>query len=152
MTTATTDHGYRHRVEVHFDELDPMGVLHNARYAVLFERALAAFWVEHGHSFVDGRPTTSDAFNVVKESTISYHTPVRGVGEIAVRVWLEHLGESSGVYRFRLESLDGATLFAESRRVVVKLDPATMRPAPWTAQSRLIAQTLLAPAPAAPTR
>jgi acyl-CoA thioester hydrolase len=144
MTTGTVDCGYLHRVEVHFDELDPMGVLHNARYAVLFERALAAFWAGHGHSFVDGRPTTPDAFNVVKEASIVYHRPVRGVGEVAVQLWLESLGESSGVYRFRLLSPDGATVFAEGRRVVVKLDQATLRPAPWSPESRTIAETLLA--------
>lgn len=135
--------GYVHPVEVHFDELDPMGVLHNARYALLFERALAAFWSGHGHSFVNGRPTTADAFNVVKESTITYHQPVRGVGEVLVHLWLAHLGESSGEYRFRLTSPDGATVFAESRRIVVKLDPATLRPVPWSEQARQIARTLL---------
>lgn len=31
---------------MHFDDLDPMGVLHNARYAVLVERAITA-WKEN---------------------------------------------------------------------------------------------------------
>jgi acyl-CoA thioester hydrolase len=136
---------YVYPAEVHFDDLDPMGVLHNARYALLFERALTAFWAAHGHSFHNGRPTTADAFNVVKEATITYHQPVRGVGEVAVHLWLARLGTSSGDYRFRLTSADGSVLYADGGRVVVKLDPATLRPVPWSEESRTIAATLLRP-------
>ena len=141
--TISLEPGFVHVVEVHFDELDPMGVLHNARYALLFERALTAFWASHGHTFADGRPTTSDTFNVVRHASITYHQPVRGVGEVAVHVWLAHLGESSGDYRFNLTSTDGATLFAEGSRVVVKLDPTTLRPVPWSEPARAVARTLL---------
>lgn len=142
MTTTAAQTGYTHLVEVHFDELDPMGLLHNSRYALLFERALAAFWASHGHSFVEGRPSTPDAFNVVRSASITYHRPVRGIGEVAVHIWLDHLGESSGDYRFQLTSVDGSVLYAEGNRVVVKLDPATLRPAPWSEESRAIALSL----------
>jgi acyl-CoA thioester hydrolase len=143
MTTTAVETGYVNLVEVHFDELDPMGLLHNSRYALLFERALASFWAGHGHSFVDGRPTTPDAFNVVRSSCITYHRPVRGVGEVAVRVWLARLGESSADYRFELTSTDGSVLYAEGGRVVVKLDQATLRPLAWSDESRAVASTLL---------
>jgi acyl-CoA thioester hydrolase len=154
MTTAVTtalttplsvdiDHGHAETVSVHFDDLDAMGVVHNGRYALLLERALAAFWRRHGHAFDEGRPTTSDSFNVVKEFSIRYHTPIRTVGEVVVHFWIERLGESSGVYAFRVVSPDGATEFAEGRRVVVKLDPQTLRPTPWTADARAVAETLL---------
>jgi acyl-CoA thioester hydrolase len=142
MTTAV-ETGYTHLVEVHFDELDPMGVLHNARYALLFERALAAFWAGHGHSFVEGRPSTPDAFNVVRSSCITYHRPVRGIGQVAVHLWLAHLGESSGDYRFQLTSPDGSILYAEGARVLVKLDQTTLRPVPWSESARAISRTLL---------
>lgn len=145
--TASDQPGYVHVLPVHFDDLDPMGVLHNARYALLFERALVAFWAAHGHSFTDGRPTTPDSFNVVREATIRYHRPVRGVGDVAVELWLTRLGESSGEYHFLLTSPDGATVYAEGTRVVVKLDQATLRPTPWTDGARAIAGTLLRPTP-----
>jgi acyl-CoA thioester hydrolase len=57
---------------VHFDDFDPIGLVHNARYALLIERAVAAFWGRLGHAFDRGRPTTPDTFNVVKEFSISY--------------------------------------------------------------------------------
>jgi acyl-CoA thioester hydrolase len=34
-------------------------------------------------------------------------------------------------------------LYAEGNRVVVKLDQATLRPSPWSEESRAIARTLL---------
>jgi acyl-CoA thioester hydrolase len=130
---------------VHVDDLDPMGMVHNARYPLLIERALATFWARHGHTFRDGRPTTPDAFNVVREFNISYRAPIRGTGDVVVHFWLEHLGSSSGVYKFRLLSTDGATVFAEGRRVVIKLDQKTLRPSPWTPEARAVAEGLLRP-------
>jgi acyl-CoA thioester hydrolase len=147
MTTAlarpfTVDYGHVEFVPVHFDDLDAMGVVHNARYALLLERALIAFWTARGHSFVDGRPTTSDSFNVVKEYRISYHTPIRTAGDVAVHLWTDRVGETSGTYGFRILSADGSTAHADGIRVVVKLDPATMRPAAWTPEARTIADGL----------
>jgi acyl-CoA thioester hydrolase len=145
MTTVTeaVPYGDVVRMPVHFDDLDAMGVLHNARYAVLVERAIVLWWADHGVSFSGGRPTTPDAFNVVREYAITFHRPVRGTGEIGVHFWLERMGSSSADYRFRVTSADGATVFAEGRRVNVRLDPATMRPVPWTEPGRAIGAALL---------
>jgi acyl-CoA thioester hydrolase len=143
MTTAAISYGHSTRVPVHFDDLDALGVLHNARYAVLIERAMTNWWSERGVSFAGGRPTTPDAFNVVREYAITFHVPVRGTGDIAVHFWLDTLGTSSAAYGFRITSLDGAVVHAEGRRVNVRLDPATMRPAAWTDEGRTLAETLL---------
>jgi acyl-CoA thioester hydrolase len=148
MTTAvatelTIDYGHVELLPVHFDDLDPMGMVHNARYALLIERALATFWRRHGHSFRDGRPTSPDAFNVVKEFSISYRAPIRGPGDVGVHFWLERMGRSCGVFNFRLLSSDGAIVFAEGRRVVIKLDQETLRPSPWTREARAVAEGLL---------
>lgn len=147
MTTLTATEAVPYgdvvRLPVHFDDLDAMGVLHNARYAVLMERALSLWWAERGVSFSGGRPSTPDAFNVVREYAIIFHAPVRGTGEIGVHFWLESMGTSSADYRFRVLSADGATVFAEGRRVNIRLDPATMRPVPWTEHGRAIGSALL---------
>ncbi|MET0423351.1 MAG: hotdog domain-containing protein [Actinoplanes sp.] len=141
MTTAVL-YGHVTRMPVHFDDLDALGVLHNARYAVLVERAMTHWWAERGVSFAGGRPTTPDAFIVVREYAITFHTPVRGTGEIGVHFWAERLGTTSADYGFRVLSADGETVHAEGRRVTVKLDPATMRPAPWTDHGRALATQL----------
>jgi acyl-CoA thioester hydrolase len=141
--TETVPYGDVVHLPVHFDDLDAMGVLHNARYAVLMERAMSLWWAERGVSFSGGRPSTPDAVNVVREYAITFHAPVRGTGEIGVHFWLESMGTSSADYRFRVISADGATVFAEGRRVNIRMDPATMRPAPWTEHGRAIGSALL---------
>lgn len=148
MTTASAaelsiDYGYVKPLPVHFDDLDPMGMVHNARYALLVERALTTFWNRRGHTFHDGRAITPDAFNVVKEHSISYRAPIRGAGDVLVHFWLEHMGRSSAVYGFRLLSPSGTTVYAEGRRVVIKLDQTTLRPSPWTPETRAVAEGLL---------
>ncbi|HZN71629.1 MAG TPA: thioesterase family protein [Micromonosporaceae bacterium] len=128
---------------VHFDDLDPMGIVHNARYAVLLERALSAYWAARGHSFSNGRPTTPDVVHAVREFSIAYLAPIRGTGDVLVDFWLDRLGESSGVYGFRFLSSDRSTVYAEGHRAIVKLDPSTGRPSPWTQAAREVASTLL---------
>ncbi|BBH67690.1 thioesterase [Actinoplanes sp. OR16] len=142
MTTALTYGDVMH-IPVHFDDLDAMGMLHNSRYAVLVERAISLWWAERGVSFSGGRPTTPDAFNVVREYAITFHRPVRGTGDIIVHFWLDKIGTTSADYRFRVTSTDGETVFAEGRRVNVRLSPSTMRPEPWTDEARAIAATIL---------
>ncbi|MEV6983396.1 thioesterase family protein [Sphaerisporangium sp. NPDC051017] len=130
-------------VQVHFDDLDAMGLLHNARYGVLVERAIGAFWAELGWHYDPALSRFKDVFLAVREFQITYHVPIKGVGEPLVHFWLEHMGTSSGVYGFRVLSPDGRTIHAEGRRVNVNLDPATMRPTPFTEEMRTAAEPLL---------
>ena len=153
MTTVVLP-GHVSPFVVHFDDLDAMGIVHNSRYALMLERALTGFWAERGHSFAAdsvagatfGRGTTPDVFNAVREFAITYHLPINRTGEVAVHFWLDRLGDTSAVYGFRFASPDLRTVYAEGRRVVVKLDPVAMRPAPWSEDARAVAAVLLAPA------
>ncbi|HEY8371639.1 MAG TPA: thioesterase family protein [Pseudonocardiaceae bacterium] len=139
--TTTVPHGVVVPVDVHFDDLDAMGVLHNARYAVLVERALSSYWTSQGLGF--GGRLTEDAFSVVREFTISYLAPVTGPGRLGVHLWIEKLGRTSVRYGFRVLSEDGSVVHAEGRRGQVKLDPQTWRPRPWTDRVREAAAPLL---------
>ncbi|MFI7431825.1 acyl-CoA thioesterase [Micromonospora sp. NPDC049836] len=138
--------GHVEHVTVHFDDLDAMGILHNARYAVLLERALTPYWTERGIAFSAGRHSAPDVFHAVREFAITYHAPVTGVGALAVHFWLEHLGTSSARYAFEFRSPDGRTRYADGTRSIVRLDPATLRPTAWTEAARAVATTLLRPA------
>jgi acyl-CoA thioester hydrolase len=144
MMTVTVHSGHVEAMPVHFDDLDAMGIVHNARYAVMLERALSAYWSRHGFTFADGRPTRPDMFLAVAEYAISYKVPVRGTGTIQIHFWIERMGESSVVYAFRVLSADGSTVHAEGRRVNVKVDPRTLRPSPWTDEARAVAAPLMA--------
>ncbi|GAA0392914.1 thioesterase [Acrocarpospora corrugata] len=129
MTTAV-EPGTIENVQIHFDDLDAMGVLHNGRYVLLLERALAAYWSERGWAFDPTLPHFADIFFVVREFSITYHIPVNTVGVVGVHFWLDRVGTSSLVYGFRVLSADRSVVHAEGRRVQVKIDPATLRPAP----------------------
>ena len=146
-TTLAPAAGYGHveHVAVHFDDLDALGTLHNARYAVLLERALTPYWASRGHNF-RGRNSSPDVFHAVREFTIRYRAPITAAGPVAVHFWLDRFGTTSADYAFRFHSVDGRTVYAEGTRSIVRLDPATLRPTPWTAAARAVAETLLRPA------
>lgn len=141
----TVEFGHIEPVVVHFDDLDAMGLLHNGRYPVLVERALTPYWTARGHSFDGGRPTSPDMFHAVREFAITYRVPIRGTGRVAVHFWLEHFGDTSAEYGFRFLSAAGDVVHAEGRRAIVRLDPATLRPTPWTDAGRAVAATLMRP-------
>ncbi|MGC5022725.1 acyl-CoA thioesterase [Micromonospora sp. DT47] len=140
--------GHVEHVTVHFDDLDAMGIMHNARYAVLLERALTPYWADRGVSFQGEQNSAPDVFHAVREFTITYRAPITATGPVAVHFWLEHFGTSSAEYAYQFRSVDGGTVHAEGRRAIVRLDPATLRPTPWTDAARAVAATLLRPAPA----
>lgn len=144
---GTTSVGYGHLepVTIHFDDLDVLGMVHNARYPVLLERALSAYWAPRGHSFSGGRPSSPDVVHAVREFSIEYLAPILGTGRIGVHFWLDRFGERSGAYGFRFLALDGDQVYAQGRRTIVRLDPGTLRPAPWTDAARLVAAPLLRP-------
>lgn len=143
ITSApTVDYGHVEPVTIHFDDLDAMGIVHNARYPVLLERALSPYWQARGHGYADGRMTSPDVFHAVREFSITYLVPIRGTGEIGVHFWIEQLGQTSATYGFRFQSRDGETVYAEGKRAIVRLDPATLRPTAWTDAARAVATTL----------
>jgi acyl-CoA thioester hydrolase len=142
VDTPNVEGGHVESVPVHYDDLDAMGIVHNARYAVLLERALNAFWTPLGYTFDGGVFSKPDAFLAVAEFSIVYRMPFRGTGTMNVHFWVDRLGETSAVYAFRMVSADGATLHAEGRRVQIRLDQETMRPAAWSQPCREILEGL----------
>lgn len=120
---------------VYFDDLDPFHILHNARYVLLFERTLGAFWMDLGFgAFQDaGRP---DQFHLVARNEIDYVEPVHGVGRVRVRVWVETIGRTSLTFAFRVLPLDKDSDHARGKRTIVHVDPQTLRPTPWTDEVR----------------
>lgn len=131
-------------VTVHFDDLDALGLLHNARYPVMVERAWTALWNDQGFLAYEGDwEAAGDFCNAVKELRISYEAPVNRPGEYAVHLWLERLGNTGVTYGFRFCSADGALTYAHGTRVLVRLDAATLRPTPWSDRFRAVGRELL---------
>lgn len=116
---------------VYFDDLDPFQILHNARYLLLFERTLGSFWEALGLGGLQDRHSP-DRFHFVRANNIEYLKPVRGVGKVRVRVWVEKLGRTSLTFGFRLMPMNEDVSYASGTRVLVRVDPETHRPCPWT--------------------
>jgi acyl-CoA thioester hydrolase len=135
--------GATETVQVFWEDLDAQGVLHNARYGLLLEHALSAYWSRAGYPWDPAAEHFRDMFFVVREFTITFHAPITQPGPVSVRLWLDDVGAASIVYGFEILSDDGSVTYASGRRVQVRLDPDTMRPARITRQFRELARPLL---------
>ncbi len=120
-----------YRSHVFFDELDPMQMLHNSRFLTHVERATVAWYGKAGHTWQLDPADNPDQFHVVREFRIEFVSPVIGVGDIDVEIWVERLGRTSCQYGFRCSNGDGVE-YARGSRTIVKLDHTTRKPAPWT--------------------
>lgn len=118
---------------VYFDDLDAFQILHNAKYVLLIERTIGAFW-DHvfGWKGLLQFEENPDQSHLVRANHIEYLRPKRGVGEVRVRIWIEKLGRTSLVFGFRVLPVDQDTDYAVGQRVMVRIDPHTYRPTPWT--------------------
>lgn len=145
-TVPVVSYGRLIPVTVHFDDLDALGLLHNARYPVMVERAWTTLWHEEGFVFEGDWATAGDFCNAVKELRITYEAPVTRPGVYAVHLWLERLGNTGLTYGFRFCSADGALTYAQGTRVLVRLDARTLRPTSWSEQLRTVGRELLRPA------
>jgi acyl-CoA thioester hydrolase len=117
---------------VHFDELDAMRMLHNARFPAHVERAVGAWFAATGNRWHLDPSDNPDQFHVVRDLHVEYLTPFLGPGTMRIDIWVEELGKTSCVYGFLCSSEDGRIPYARGERTVVKIDPQSHRPAPWT--------------------
>ncbi len=129
---------------VYFDDLDSFRILHNARYLLLFERAVGAFWMNLGFGGFQDDP---DQFHLVARNEVDYLSPVSGVGNVRVRVCVDRIGKSSLTLAFRLLPMDRDEDHARGKRTIVRVDPDTMKAVPWSDRFReAVAPYLAAPA------
>ncbi len=131
----TTSQGFRFHEAVHgvyFDDLDAFHILHNARYLLLFERTIGAFWQRLGWGGTLDMQKNPDQFHLVRANHLEYLKPVHGTGEVRVRVWVEKLGRSSLTFGFCVMPMDEDLDYATGSRVLVRVDPLSRTPTPWT--------------------
>jgi acyl-CoA thioester hydrolase len=128
---------------VYFDDLDALNILHNMRFLLFIERARGALFNAMGFHWQDDLEKNPDKFHVVAEHAIKYLVPVRGEGDLAVVIRVAKLGQTSMVIAARVQSPDGGVLYAEGTTRLVRLDPATFRPAPWSEKFRATVEPLI---------
>lgn len=123
---------YRSVQHVYFDDLDALNILHNVRFLLFMERARGELFNALGFRWEDDFSVNPDKYHVVAAHEIKYLKPVRGEGDVAVELAPAHLGSSSLILAANVQSLDGKTLYADGTTRIVRLDPQTGKPCPWS--------------------
>lgn len=121
---------------VYFDDLDAFQILHNARYLLLIERTIGSFWKHLGWGGVLDAQKNPDQFHLVRANAVEYLKPVIGVQDVRVRIWVEKLGTTSLTFAFRVLPTDEDACFAKGTRTIVRVDPTSQKPVPWTESFR----------------
>ena len=121
---------------VYFDDLDAFRVLHNARYLLLMERTIGAFWHHLGWGTIADDLDNPDQHHLVRAQQISYERPMHGTGRVRCRIWIEHIGHSSLSFGFSILPLDEDRPYAHGSRTLVKVDERTQRPVGWSPEFR----------------
>jgi acyl-CoA thioester hydrolase len=117
------------RQQVRWDMMDPLGVLHNAVYLLLFERARTDFWRALG---IDGYGAEGlDWPFYVVRNEINYRASINREQELEVTVRIARMGTSSLTFAHTVRTQDGR-LSADGQTVIVRTDPLTQRPIPWS--------------------
>lgn len=117
---------------VYFDDLDVFRILHNARYLVLFEHAVGSFWRHLGWGGALDFDRNPDQYHFVRANHVEYRRAVSGTGEVRIRVWIDRLGRTSLTFGLRVMPLDEDIDHATGQRVIVRVDPLTHLPTPWS--------------------
>jgi acyl-CoA thioester hydrolase len=120
---------FRYDSPVYFDEMDPLGVMHNSRFAVHVERAQSALFEELGYGWTDVSQRHEDIVYVVRDIALEFTAPVSSPGLMAVEVVAVRLGRTSATWGYRCTV--GDVPVANGTRVVVKVD-GSGHPVPWT--------------------
>lgn len=129
---------------VWFDDLDAFQILHNVRYLLILERTIGSFWQHMGwgsplDAILDPK-RNPDQYHLVRANHIEYLRPVRGVGPLRCRVWVDHIGRTSLVFGFALLPLDEDAAYATGTRALVRIDPESRQPTAWTTEFRTALQ------------
>ena len=136
---------YRSIQRVYFDDLDALNILHNVRYLLFIERARGELLNSLGFRWEDSLAVNPDRFHVVAAHEIQYLVPVRGEGEVVVSLTPQKLGSSSFSLGAAVSSPDGSIVFARGSTRLVRLDPETSRPCPWSDRFRAAFAPLIEP-------
>lgn len=119
-----------------FDELDPLNMLHNSRYAYILERVTYMFF--NAVDVIGAFDTVKfpDLHHVVSGIELAYHKPIFGVVPFVVSVRPVRLREAGATYEVAFLSEDRTIVHCSGRRSIAKVKPVTFQPVGWTPKFR----------------
>ncbi|MGB7409088.1 MAG: thioesterase family protein [Pontixanthobacter sp.] len=124
---------FTHRFRVRYAELDPQGVVFNARYLEYADLIVSEYWRQSGLRF-----SGPDALEFhVAHAAVDFRKPIRAEEEIEGRARTTRLGNTSMTTRIELHGMGGNDdLRAEIELVNVHVDLASGMPQPLPASLR----------------
>src|ERR1041385_1455207 len=115
------DAPFTSKQRVNWDMLDLMGVLHNAAYLLLFERARTDLWRSLGAMY------GSEGFDwpyLVVRNEMNYRAPIESDQLVDVTVGVSKLGRTSIRFYHQVFRTDGV-LSADGSSVIARVDAET---------------------------
>lgn len=110
---------FRHRFDVRYAELDPQGVVFNARYLEYADLIISAYWrAKELRMFGEG----ALEFHVAN-ATVNYRKPIRAEEQIEGRAWTTRIGNSSMATKIELHGVapDDSDNGADDLRAEIEL-------------------------------
>ena len=130
---SVSDPVFSTRANVHFDDLDALGMMYHGRYPALVDRACIDCCA--GRGFPLGH---EDMLVVFRAFDIQFHEPIRTAGPVEIEFRSTRTSRSTHTFTFVVKR--GDVLHATGSRTFTKIDPATGRSKPWTDEVRAVFQ------------
>ena len=105
---------------VNYSEIDQMGVVYHARYAVWFDIARTEFLRQAGMSYRDLE--AMGFFLVVGDLTMRYHRPARYDDLVQVRCWVRDLASRRVTFAYRLTHAETGDLLVTAETRMLSLN------------------------------
>jgi len=106
---------------VNYSEIDQMGVVYHARYAVWLDIARTEFLRQAGMSYRELE--AMGFFLVVGDLTMRYHRPARYDDLVQVRCWVRELASRRVTFAYRLTHAETGVLLVTAETRMLSLNP-----------------------------
>jgi len=118
--------------EVHFDELDALGLLHHTRYLLHLERAQQKFFEKLLGVDDFNMDRDEDIYVVVHGLEARFRQAVSIPGLIAVDYTIGRIRSGGVTMSFTIRHPEEDTVYCEGTRTLCKLSAKSHQPTPWT--------------------
>ena len=122
--------------EVHFDELDALGLLHHTRYLLHLERAQQKFFEKLLGVDDFNMDRDEDIYVVVHGLEARFRQAVSNPGLIAIDYTIGRIRSGGVTMSFTIRHPEEGTVYCEGTRTLCKLSPKSHQPTPWTPSFR----------------
>jgi acyl-CoA thioester hydrolase len=131
-----TDFVYRHRLSVRFRDCDAMGHANHAVYFTYFEQCRLTFWkAQTGAASPYGRV-------ILARAECDYRAPAHFGDELEVRMTVGDIGRSSFALAYEIVQVEGGTVVATGKTVMVSYDYEAGKSAPLSDAARALLEGL----------